>query len=56
MLARCMAERGACISRRAPKIESFFESRWVGKTLGFLNVTVWPRSTPVEGVEFELSG
>jgi len=24
-----------CISRRAPKIESFFESRWVAKTLGF---------------------
>jgi hypothetical protein len=23
------------ISRRAPKIESFFESRWVAKTLGF---------------------
>ena len=35
MLARCMAPCGACISRRAPKIESFFESRWVGKILGF---------------------
>jgi len=23
-----------CISRRAPKFESFFESRWVVKTLG----------------------
>jgi hypothetical protein len=24
-----------CISRRAPKFESFFESRWVAETLGF---------------------
>jgi len=27
MLARCMAPCGACISRRAPQIESFCESR-----------------------------
>jgi hypothetical protein len=55
MLARCMASCGACISRRAPKFESFYESRWVAKTLRVLNVTVWHRSTPVEAVGFELS-
>jgi len=32
-----MADRGASISRRAPKFESFFESRWVVKSLGFWN-------------------
>ena len=35
MLASYMASCDACISRRAPKIESFFESRWVAKTAGF---------------------
>jgi hypothetical protein len=43
-----------CISRRAPKFESFFESRWVVETLGVCMYPVWYRSTPVEAVGFEL--
>ena len=35
MLARCIASCGACISRRARKIESFFESRESSKHWGF---------------------
>jgi hypothetical protein len=35
MLARCMASCGACISRRAAQIESFFESRDSPKHWGF---------------------
>jgi hypothetical protein len=35
MLARCMASCGACISRREPKIESFFESSESANHWGF---------------------
>jgi hypothetical protein len=43
-----------CISRRAAQIESFFEyaSR---QNIGVWHVPVCPRSTPIEGVGFELS-
>jgi hypothetical protein len=43
-----------CISRRAPKIESFFASRDSLKHWGF-DVSVCYRSTVVEEVGFELS-
>ena len=53
MLARCMAPAACCISRRAPKIESFFESRESSKHW-VLHSSVWCRSTPVDAVGFEL--
>jgi hypothetical protein len=43
MLARCMADRGDCISRRAPQIESFIESRESPKHWGF----ACPRLVPI---------
>ena len=52
MLARCGAPAALVFRVALPK-SSRFSSRQI---TGVLHVTVWPRSTPVEAVGFELVG
>jgi hypothetical protein len=56
MLARCVASCGACISRRAPKIGSFFESRCVAKTLGICMAPLPEPSMMVIGTLLGIGG
>ena len=43
-----------CISRRAPKIESFLESRWIAKILGFCMSRSGSDPLPWVALGFEL--